>query len=224
MKEGEVMSVIVLAGMIGAGKSTYTTMIAEELETTPFYESVEDNRILELFYADAKRWAFSLQIHFLNTRFRSIKEAFLNKNNVLDRSIYEDALFTKINFIQGNMSQAEFDTYIDLLDNMMEELDGMEKKSPDLLVYLDGSFETILDHIKSRGRSFEQIEDDPDLLAYYKLLHTHYEVWFQEYDKSPKMRISIDDYDIVERPEDKETVMNLIRQELRKMESVAYAV
>lgn len=213
------MSVIVLAGMIGAGKSTYTKMISEELGTEAFYESVDDNRILEMFYADAKRWAFSLQIHFLNTRFKSIKEAFSNQNNVLDRSIYEDALFTKINYIQGNMSEAEFDTYISLLDNMMEELDGMEKKSPDLLIYLDGSFEAILNRISKRGRSFEQVEDNPELLAYYKLLHQNYEEWYQDYDKSPKMRINIEVFDIVDRPEDKKDVMLLIRSELTRIKS-----
>lgn len=213
------MSVIVLAGMIGAGKSTYTKMIAEELGTEAFYESVDDNRILELFYADAKRWAFSLQIHFLNTRFKSIKEAFSNQNNVLDRSIYEDALFTKINYIQGNMSEAEFDTYISLLDNMMEELDGMKKKSPDLLIYLDGSFEAILKRISKRGRSFEQVEENPELLEYYKLLHQNYEEWYQNYDKSPKMKINIDIFDIVDNPQDKEDVMSLIRSQLLCIES-----
>src|SRR5690606_17388127 len=106
-----------LAGMIGAGKSTYTALISEALGSEAFYESVDDNRILEKFYEDPKRWAFSLQIYFLNTRFRSIKDAFKHKNNVLDRSIYEDALFTRINYEQGNMSEPEMDTYLDLLEN-----------------------------------------------------------------------------------------------------------
>lgn len=208
------MSVIVLAGMIGIGKSTYTTMIAEELGTEPFYESVDDNRILELFYQDAKRWAFSLQIHFLNTRFRSIKDALSNQNNVLDRSIYEDALFTKINYIQGNMSEAEFDTYVTLLDNMMEELAGMDKKSPDLLIYLTGTFETVLEHIRRRGRSFEQVEEGSELMNYYRLLYSHYDEWFKNYDKSHKISISVDEYDIVKNPNDKFKVMEIIKHAL----------
>ena len=80
-------AVIVLAGMIGAGKSTYTKLISDALGSEAFYESVDDNRILEKFYEDPKRWAFSLQIYFLNTRFRSIKDALQHQNNVLDRSI-----------------------------------------------------------------------------------------------------------------------------------------
>ena len=153
--KGEQNAVIVLAGMIGAGKSTYTALISEALGSEAFYESVDDNRILEKFYEDPKRWAFSLQIYFLNTRFRSIKDAFKHKNNVLDRSIYEDALFTRINYEQGNMSEPEMDTYLDLLENMMEELDSMPKKSPDLLIYLRGSLDTVLERIEKRGRDYE---------------------------------------------------------------------
>jgi deoxyadenosine/deoxycytidine kinase len=150
----------------------------------------------------------------LNTRFRSIKAALTDDNNVLDRSIYEDALFTRVNHLQGNISQEEMDIYNDLLANMMEELEGMPKKAPDLLIYLDGSFETILDHIRKRGREFEQIEDDSELLAYYELLFKNYEQWYQEYDQSPKIKINIDTYDIVNNSGDEEQVMAIIEKAL----------
>ncbi|HRM19540.1 MAG TPA: deoxynucleoside kinase, partial [Trichococcus flocculiformis] len=111
---------LVMAGMIGAGKSTYTEMISRRLGTEAFFESVDYNPILDKFYDNPQKWAFSLQIYFLNTRFRSIKAALTDDNNVLDRSIYEDALFTRVNHLQGNISQEEMDIYNDLLANMME--------------------------------------------------------------------------------------------------------
>ncbi|SYZ79596.1 deoxynucleoside kinase [Trichococcus shcherbakoviae] len=203
-----------MAGMIGAGKSTYTEMISRRLGTEAFFESVDYNPILDKFYDNPQKWAFSLQIYFLNTRFRSIKAALTDDNNVLDRSIYEDALFTRVNHLQGNISQEEMDIYNDLLANMMEELEGMPKKAPDLLIYLDGSFETILDHIRKRGREFEQIEDDSELLAYYELLFKNYEQWYQEYDQSPKIKINIDTYDIVNNSGDEEQVMAIIEKAL----------
>ncbi|MCA9766362.1 MAG: deoxynucleoside kinase [Carnobacterium sp.] len=211
--KGEHNAVIVLAGMIGAGKSTYTKLISESLGSDAFYESVDDNRILEKFYEDPKRWAFSLQIYFLNTRFRSIKAAFLHENNVLDRSIYEDALFTKINYEEGNMSDAEMDTYLDLLDNMMEELDGMKKKSPDLLIYLRGSLDTVLSRIEKRGRSFEQIDGNQSLLDYYTHLHSQYDNWFDSYDKSETLIIDIDNHDL-ENPADAQIIMDLVTKRL----------
>ncbi|WP_233442728.1 deoxynucleoside kinase [Trichococcus shcherbakoviae] len=205
---------LVMAGMIGAGKSTYTEMISRRLGTEAFFESVDYNPILDKFYDNPQKWAFSLQIYFLNTRFRSIKAALTDDNNVLDRSIYEDALFTRVNHLQGNISQEEMDIYNDLLANMMEELEGMPKKAPDLLIYLDGSFETILDHIRKRGREFEQIEDDSELLAYYELLFKNYEQWYQEYDQSPKIKINIDSFDIVNNSGDEEQVMAIIEKAL----------
>lgn len=203
-----------MAGMIGAGKSTYTEMISRRLGTEAFFESVDYNPILDKFYDNPQKWAFSLQIYFLNTRFRSIKAALTDDNNVLDRSIYEDALFTRVNHLQGNISKEEMDIYNDLLANMMEELEGMPKKAPDLLIYLDGSFETILDHIRKRGREFEQIEDDSELLSYYELLFKNYEQWYQEYDQSPKIKINIDTFDIVNNSGDEEKVMNIIENAL----------
>lgn len=203
-----------MAGMIGAGKSTYTEMISKRLGTEAFFESVDYNPILDKFYDNPQKWAFSLQIYFLNTRFRSIKAALTDDNNVLDRSIYEDALFTRVNHLQGNISQEEMDIYNDLLANMMEELEGMPKKAPDLLIYLDGSFETILDHIRKRGREFEQIEDDSELLSYYELLFKNYEQWYQEYDQSPKIKINIDTFDIVNNSGDEEKVMSIIENAL----------
>ncbi|WP_407392196.1 deoxynucleoside kinase [Carnobacterium jeotgali] len=213
---GENKAVIVLAGMIGAGKSTYTKFISEALGSEAFYESVDDNRILEKFYENPERWAFSLQIYFLNTRFRSIKEAFKHENNVLDRSIYEDALFTRINYEEGNMSDAEMDTYLDLLDNMMEELDNMPKKSPDLLIYLRGSLDTVLNRIEKRGRTFEQVEGNDGLLDYYTHLHSQYDDWFSDYDKSATLVIDINQYDL-EKVTDAEKVLSMVNEKLAEV-------
>lgn len=213
--EGVGNKVIVLAGMIGAGKSSYTELIANELGTKAFYESIKDNRILEMFYHDPKRWAFALQIYFLNTRFRSIKAALTDQNNVLDRSIYEDALFTQINFEEGNISEPEMDTYLDLLDNMMEELAYMPKKAPDLLIYLRGSLDTVLSRISLRRRPYEQIDANPGLLEYYKHLHSRYDSWFASYDKSETLVINIDEIDI-NKPNDADYVMQLIHEKLKR--------
>lgn len=217
---GENKAVIVLAGMIGAGKSTYTKFISEALGSEAFYESVDDNRILEKFYENPERWAFSLQIYFLNTRFRSIKEAFKHENNVLDRSIYEDALFTRINYEEGNMSDAEMDTYLDLLDNMMEELDNMPKKSPDLLIYLRGSLDTVLNRIEKRGRTFEQVEGNDGLLDYYTHLHSQYDDWFNGYDKSATLVIDINQYDL-EKVADAEKVLTMVNEKLAEVRNEA---
>lgn len=188
--------VIIFAGVIGAGKTLYSKRLAETLGTKVFFESVNDNPILAKYYEDAKRYAFPLQIHFLNKRFEQIKQAFYDNDNVLDRSIYEDKVFAWANVENGNISTEEWEIYSELLDNMMEEIQGTPKKSPDLLVYLKVSFEREMANIKQRNRSYEQIEQDPALYNYYRQLHAAYADWVEAYDYSDKLIIDADQYDI----------------------------
>ncbi|GEL13731.1 deoxyguanosine kinase [Lapidilactobacillus concavus] len=211
------MTVLVLSGAIGAGKSSLTGMIAKELGTKAFYESVDDNPVLPLFYADPSKYAFLLQIYFLNTRFHSIKAALADDNNVLDRSIYEDALFFQMNADMGRANQTEVAIYKDLLANMMEEIKGMPKKNPDLLVHIDVSYDTMIKRITKRGRSYEQIKNDPTLVEYYQNLLNYYGPWYDQYDYSPKIRIDGDKYDFVENPEDRQVVIKQIKDKLREM-------
>lgn len=207
---------LVCAGMIGVGKSTLTEILAREFGTQAFYEEVEDNPVLDKFYENPKKWAFSLQMFFLDKRFKAIKKALSDNNNVLDRSIYEDALFTRINNMQGNISDVDLNIYNSILDNMMEELKELPKKAPDLLIYLEADFETILDHIKQRGREFEQVDDNPELLDYYKLLWTEYKQWYEDYNYSPKMKIKVETYN----PNDKESIDKVIEQIKAKLQEV----
>ncbi|WP_268912893.1 deoxynucleoside kinase [Lentilactobacillus sp. SPB1-3] len=188
--------VIITAGMIGVGKTTLTGKIAEHLGTKAFFEPVGDNPVLPLYYSDQKQYGFLLQIYFLNKRFSMIKQALSDDNNVLDRSIYEDALFTRENNAEGNITDTELSVYLTLLDNMMNELDQMPKKAPDLLVYADSDFDTIKYRIKKRGRDYEQFDDNPDLEKYYFKMWTAYKKWFDEYDVSPKMKIDLQKYDL----------------------------
>ncbi|KIS03341.1 deoxynucleoside kinase [Paucilactobacillus wasatchensis] len=188
--------VIITAGMIGVGKTTLTGLIAKHLGTKAFYEPVGENPVLPLYYKDPKQYGFLLQIYFLNKRFAMIKKALDDDNNVLDRSIYEDALFTKENNAEGNITDTELGVYLNLLDNMMMDLQQLPKKAPDLLVYAETDFDTILYRIKKRGRDYEQFDNNPELESYYYKMWSAYKDWFEEYDASPKMKIDLQTYDL----------------------------
>lgn len=208
--------VIITAGMIGVGKTTLTANIADHLHTKAFFEPVGENPVLPLYYKDPKQYGFLLQIYFLNKRFSMIKQALSDDNNVLDRSIYEDALFTKENNAEGNISDTELDVYLKLLDNMMSDLNKLPKKAPDLMVYSETSFETILYRIKKRGRDYEQIDNNPELKDYYYKMWSAYQDWYQEYDASPKMKIDLDKYDL-EDPQNVATVLGMIDERLAQI-------
>ncbi|WP_407390434.1 deoxynucleoside kinase [Carnobacterium jeotgali] len=217
------MAILVIGGMIGAGKTSVAELLGKSLNSEVFYENVDDNEILPLFYTASeeeqhlKRYPFLLQLDFLSSRFKSIKEALHNKNNVLDRSIYEDWYFAKVNTELGRISASEFNIYEKLLNNMMEELEELPKKSPDLMVYLQGSFETILYRIGLRGRDFEQ---DQGLMDYYKALWQGYDNWVtNHYKASDVLMINIDKIDVVNNSEDADFVVKLVKEKLAEMES-----
>jgi deoxyadenosine/deoxycytidine kinase len=212
------MSVIVLAGTIGAGKSSLTKMMADHLNSQAFYESIDDNEVLPLFYANPEQYAFLLQIYFLNKRFESIKQALVDDNNVLDRSIYEDSLLFHLNADLGRATETEVKVYDELLANMMEELPyAAKKKHPDLLVHIKVSFETMLERIQKRGRDYEQLTFDPSLYDYYKELNHRYDKWYDEYNESPKIQIDGDRHNFVEDAKAKEDVLKIIEKKLAEI-------
>jgi len=98
-----IWDMIVIDGVVGSGKSTLMNIL-EELGYTAFKEPVVNNPILEKFYYDRKKYAFALQVFFLNNRFKYIKEAAELENSVMDRSIYGDAIFAKLLEITGDMT------------------------------------------------------------------------------------------------------------------------
>ncbi len=224
---------ITLSGIIGSGKSSLTEILSKELGTKAYYEPVQDNPVLPIFYkgneiAAQKRaagdkeatnpYAYLLQTFFLNRRFSMIKAAMTEDNNILDRSIYEDEIFMKINTEMGNATKVEYDIYKSLLDNMMEELPfAAHKKSPDLMITIKVSYETMLKRIEKRGRDYELVEKDPSLVSYYHRLLDCYDVWMQEYADSPLLVIDGDQYDFVDNMRDRISVFDMIEDRLHQL-------
>ena len=209
---------IVLAGTIGAGKTSLTQMLAEHLGTKAYYESVDDNPILPLFYQDPQKYGFLLQIYFLNRRLDEIKEAAQHKLSVLDRSIFEDNLLFRLNADLGRATGTEADIYSSLLGNMLEELPNQPlAKKPSLLIHIKVSFPTMLERIKKRGRTYEQLDADPGLYQYYEELNQRYIDWYDRYDESPKMMIDGDKYNFVESPAAAKQVLAMVDQELTEL-------
>ena len=212
---------IVVGGMIGLGKSSVAEILGNHFNSEVFYESVDDNPILPLFYSESEeeilknRYPFLLQLYFLNTRFKSIKEALYNDNNVLDRSIYEDLYFAKKNMELGRISELEMNTYEGLLENMLEELKELPKKSPDIMVYLKGSFETVMKRINLRGRDFEV---DESLKEYYHFLWEDYDNWVNNhYNASEVLIIDMDTMDVVNNEADKHKLIEMVEEKLKKV-------
>ncbi|HIZ96459.1 MAG TPA: deoxynucleoside kinase [Candidatus Ligilactobacillus excrementavium] len=212
---------ITIEGPIAAGKTSLTGLLSDRLQGTPFYEPVSDNPVLPLFYQGNKevatgKWktnpyAFLLQVFFLNRRFKMMKQASADKNSVLDRSIYTDQLFCKMNYERGNMTKVEWETYRELLENMLEELPyASHQKAPDLMVMLDISYPTLIKRIKIRGRDYELPEKDPSLNDYYQDLLRRYARFKRDYEESALLVIDGDRYDFVNSTADRREILDQI--------------
>lgn len=164
-----------MAGNIGVGKSTFTTMFAQRHSYDTFFEVVDQNPYLADFYADMRRWSFHLQVFFLTKRYSHHLEIQRSgRNTIQDRSIWEDALiFAKNLYLHGNMAETDYHCYQELFHSMVANL-----ALPDLLVYLKADVPTLVQRIGRRGRSFERTIDP----KYLEQLNDHYDHWVRAYE------------------------------------------
>ncbi|WP_129731822.1 MULTISPECIES: deoxynucleoside kinase [Bacillaceae] len=198
-------AVITIAGTVGVGKSTMTKALAKALGYRTSFEKVDTNPYLDQFYADFARWSFHLQIYFLAERFKEQKRIFeYGGGFVQDRSIYEDTgIFAKMHYEKGTMTEVDYQTYKELFHAMVMT---PYFPHPDLLIYLEGSFEDILERIRERGRPMEQ--QTP--LEYWKEMHERYENWISNFNSCPVLRLNINEYDIMKNEESIEPVIEKI--------------
>lgn len=168
---------IAVAGNIGSGKTTLTRMLAHRYGWTPRYEPVDNNPYLDDFYADMPRWAFNLQIYFLNKRFQEVVEISKSKDTIIqDRTIFEDArIFAPNLHGMGMMSDRDFNNYCDLFDLMISLV-----KLPDLMIYIRSTVPNLISQIQKRGRDFER----SIRIDYLAGLNERYEEWIKDYKGS----------------------------------------
>ncbi len=198
---------IVIAGNIGAGKTTLTKLLSKNYKWDAHFEDVENNPYLNDFYNDMPRWSFNLQVFFLNSRFKQILDIRQSGKTVIqDRSIYEDAyIFAPNLHAMGLMSSRDFDNYFQLFQLMNSLI-----KPPDLLVYLRASVPTLVNQIQKRGREYES----SIRLDYLKRLNERYEAWIETYTASPLLIIDVDNINFIDKKEDLSFVIDKIDAEL----------
>lgn len=195
-----------IAGNIGCGKTTLTRMLAEHYGWTPKYEAVTYNPYLEDYYRDIPRWSYNLETYFLAQRFKDVLEIAKSDDVIIqDRTLFEGVhIFAANNHDMGNMSDRDFDTYMQIFNLMMTMV-----KAPDLLIYLRSSVPHLVSQIQKRGRGYEQSMS----LDYLAGLNERYESWIGNYG-ARLLVIDADDLDFENRPEDFASVTDRVDAEL----------
>jgi deoxyadenosine/deoxycytidine kinase len=206
---------VAIAGNIGVGKSSLTTLLARRLGWEPFFETVVENPYLADFYGDMQRWSFHSQVFFLSRRLHDHRALTQHPTSVLqDRTVYEDAeIFARNLYRQGLMSEREWNSYWDLYTSVAQLL-----PSPDLVVYLQASVETLQKRIGLRGRDFERSISG----EYLAQLNDLYDEWVAGFNLCPVLTIATDDLDFVQRPEHLDTIAARIEDRLRGKEVITF--
>jgi deoxyadenosine/deoxycytidine kinase len=196
-----------VAGNIGSGKSTLTSLLAERFAWRPYYEHVEGNPYLADFYVDMRRWAFHLQVYFLSKRFQHHQEILASPESVIqDRTIYEDAeIFARNLHENGHIDARDHENYRELFDTMIQFLEP-----PDLLIYLRTSVPILIERIRARGRDYERAIPT----EYLAQLDRHYEDWIARYDLSPVLVVETDACNLVAEEEELAAVAERIQRRL----------
>ncbi|TVR67300.1 MAG: hypothetical protein EA427_14265, partial [Spirochaetaceae bacterium] len=178
---------ILLEGQIGAGKTALGEILEREL-ALPLFRELEDpvtETLLDRYYRDKHRWAYTMQTHFLAHRFRMIRELSRTGGGIMDRSVFGDRIFAQMLAAEGYMDAEEFSTYTSLLEGILEET-----PPPRLLVYLDCPVETARERIRRRNRGQE-----PEIpREYLENLNRRYLEWYAQYDLSPRILLNTGEY------------------------------
>lgn len=184
-----------IAGNIGSGKTTLTEMLAKHYQWEPRYESVVNNPYMDDYYKDLQRWSFAMEVFFLKERFKDVLEFSQSKNIVIqDRTLQEGVfVFTANNYLQGNMSDRDFETYMELYEIMVEKV-----QLPNLMIYLRASVPHLVENIQKRGRECEQKIP----IEYLQGLNDRYDDFILNKYKGKVLVVDVDKLDYKTRPED----------------------
>ncbi len=186
---------IVIAGNIGSGKTTLTTLLARHYGWIPKFEAVEHNPYLDDYYKDIPRWSFALEVFFLKQRFKDLLDIASSEKTVIqDRSIFEGVyVFAANNHRMGNLDDRDFECYMQLFESMMTAV-----KVPDLMIYLRSSIPHLVENIQKRGREYEQQMQ----LDYLKNLNQLYDDFIYQHYQGKVITIEVDQIDFLHRKAD----------------------
>jgi deoxyadenosine/deoxycytidine kinase len=206
---------VIVAGNIGAGKTSLAERLCERMGWRCAFESVSDNPYLADFYKDMREWSFHLQIFFLGHRAEQYLQMTKEPQSVIfDRTIYEDEyIFARALHHMGNVDERDYLSYRRVFDLITSQL-----PPPDLLIYLKAPVQVLMNRIHSRARSIETgITEE-----YLSLLESFYDDWLKSFDVCPVLTIRSDDLDFVHKPQHLDVVVKRIQDILVGKEDLVF--
>ena len=194
---------ISIEGNIGAGKTSLSKLLAEDLGSKLVLEEFTENTFLPKFYENPERYAFPVELSFLSERFSQLKRE-LNTADLFSPNIISDYFISKCQiFAKNNLSKDEYDLFM-----KMYEIVEATCPKPDLMVYLYLDVEDLHDNIRKRGRSYEQSITDEYLVN----IQNQYLEYIRQHEDMRVLMIYTKGLDFVANTSDYEMLRDLILQ------------
>jgi deoxyguanosine kinase len=142
---------VVIEGNIGAGKTTLATRISEQFNARLVLERFADNPFLPKFYNDPEKYSFPLELSFLASRYKQLKEELVPQDLFRSFTIADYYFMKSLVFAASTLNGDEYNLYRQIFYIIYGSL-----PKPDIFVYLHLSPERLLENIEKRGRNYEK--------------------------------------------------------------------
>lgn len=158
---------IAVEGCVGVGKTTLATKLAQLRGARLVLEDFEKNPFLPKFYGDPKRYVLETEMQFLLLHYHQLRGLREDgaREAITDFTFFKDSVFADVNFV----NPAEAEMFGRVYKFLLGRLDA-----PQLIIYLKGSDDLILERIRKRNRSME-VEVDA---SYFRRLRRAYDDFF----------------------------------------------
>ena len=194
---------IAIEGNIGAGKTTLSSLIAENFNAKIVLERFADNPFLPKFYEDNERFAFPLEMSFLADRYQQLTDDLAQFDLFKNFIVSDYYIFKSLIFAQVTLQKEEYFLYRKMFDIMYKEI-----SKPDLYIYLYQNTPRLLENIKSRGRDYEQ-NIAPE---YLDKIHQGYSTFIKTEENLNTLVIDVSDKDFLKNKEDYDFIINQIKK------------
>jgi len=202
---------ITVEGPIGVGKTSLAKAISDHFQYTLLKEIVDENPFLGKFYDNIEEWSFQTEMFFLCNRYKQLGD--INKNFISQNQpvVADYHVFKNLIFAQRTLNQQEYDKYYKIYDILTQDT-----PTPNVIVYLHASLDTLLERIEIRGREVEKNISS----AYLQQLSLDYEEAMNafeiQYPDIPVLRFNGDELDFVKNEQDLENIISQLSASLIK--------
>lgn len=204
---------IVVEGPIAVGKTTLARILAAEFSAQEELDPAAENPFLRSFYAEPPRWGLATQLKFLLLRRAQLAKiaAMAGENQTLAHPVVSDYLLAKDEiFARLTLGEMEFGLYRELAGGLAQN-DNVQLRRPDLVVYLEASYEVLQARLRKRNRDFER-HIAP---KYLESLSEAYRTYFHSYEEAPLLVVNCSAIDFLENGDERVDLIREIRSARR---------